>query len=104
MRIHLRYLKWVLLILVLWALVCAPATAGDDAVKFSGKVKKVLTQKGKVAVQDPTTKKRFSIVVDGKTKFEGFGKIGELKKGDAVSGSYSVNESGAYMTLDLKKE
>lgn len=75
-----------------------------DAVPFSGNVKKVIAAKNKVAIKDPATKKRFTVVVDSKSKLTGFSGIGDLKKGDAVSGQYVVNDKGLYVVTEMTKK
>ena len=59
------------------------ATAGD-AVPFSGIVKKVIADKNKVGIKDPDTKKRFTVIVNEKTKPDGLKILGALKKKDKV--------------------
>ena len=54
-------------------------TAGD-AVPFSGVIKKILPKKGKVGIKDPDTKKRFTIIVNEKTKPDGLKILNNLKK------------------------
>ena len=75
-----------------------------DAVPFSGNVKKVIAAKNKVAIKDPATKKRFTVVVGSKSKLTGFSGIGDLKKGDAVSGQYVVNDKGLYVVTEMTKK
>ena len=81
----------------------ASAWAGD-AVSFSGNVKKVIAAKSKVAIKDPATKKRFTVVVNDQSKFKGFSGIGDLKKGDAVSGQYVVTDKGLYVVTEMSKK
>ena len=66
-----RSLVWMLILMF-----AVPAWAGD-AVPFSGVVKKVIEKKMKVSVQDPETKKRFTIVLDDKSKLNGYSGIAE---------------------------
>ncbi len=75
-----------------------------DAVPFSGNVKKVIAAKNKVAIKDPATKKRFTVVVNEKSKLTGLSGIGDLKKGDAVSGQYVVNDKGLYVVTEMTKK
>lgn len=72
------------------------------AVSFTGKVKKVTLKKNKVAVIDPESKKRFTLIVDGQTKFSGWSGLGEIKKGDAIRGSYIVTDKGLYIATELQ--
>ena len=53
-----------------------------DAVPFSGIVKKVITKKNKVGIKDPDTKKRFTVIVNEKTKPDGLKILNTLKKND----------------------
>ena len=76
----------------------------QDAVGFAGKVKKVNPGKSKVSLIVPETKKRFTLIIDDKTKLDGYDGIGSVTKGDAVSGKYFVNEKGLYMAIELKKQ
>lgn len=85
------------------ALAGAPVWAGD-AVAFSGNVKKVIADKGKVAIKDPATKKRFTVVVNDQSKLSGFAGIGDLKKGDPVSGKYVVTDNGLYVVTEMTKK
>ena len=78
------------------------AVAGDqNAVSFSGKVKKVIVKKNKVAVKDPVTKKRFTLIVNEKTKMTGWESLADIKKGDAISGKYIVTDKGLYVAKEL---
>ncbi len=92
---------WVLILLLV--ILSAPVGAGD-AVSFSGQVKKVIAAKNKVAIKDPATKKRFAVVVNDQSKLTGFSGIGDLKKGDAVSGKYVVTDKGLYVATEMKKQ
>ncbi len=75
-----------------------------DAVSFSGNVKKVIADKHKVAIKDPETKKRFTVVVNDQSKLKGFKGIGELKKGDSVSGKYVVSDKGLYVVTEMARK
>ncbi len=75
-----------------------------DAISFSGNVKKVIAAKHKVAIKDPATKKRFTVVVNDQSKLKGFSGIGDLKKGDAVSGHYVVTDKGLYVVKEMTKK
>ena len=79
------------------------ATAGD-AVSFSGIVKKVLPAKNKVGIKDPDTKKRFTVIVNEKTKPDGLKILENLKKKDKVEGKYTVTGAGLYIALELRKK
>jgi hypothetical protein len=81
----------------------APVWAGD-AVSFSGNVKKVIVAKNKVAIKDPATKKRFTVVVNDQSKLTGISGIGDLKKGDSVSGQYVVTDKGLYVVTEMTKK
>ncbi len=100
--IHRQFMGCFILVLAL-VLTSASAWAGD-AVSFSGNVKKVIAAKNKVAIKDPATKKRFTVVVDGKSKLTGLSGIGDLKKGDAVSGHYVVTDKGLYVVTEMTKK
>ena len=78
------------------------ASAGD-AVSFSGVVKKVSPSKNKVGIKDPDTKKRFTVIVNDKTKPDGVKILGNLKKKDKVEGKYTVTDKGLYVALELMK-
>ena len=75
-----------------------------DAVPFSGIVKKVLPDKNKVGIKDPDTKKRFTVIVNEKTKPDGLKILGNLKKKDKVEGKYTVTGAGLYVALELMKK
>ena len=75
-----------------------------DAVSFSGNVKKVIAAKKKVAIKDPVTKKRFTVVVNDQSKIKGFSGIGDLKKGDAVAGQYVVTDKGLYVVTEMTRK
>jgi hypothetical protein len=86
------------------AIVCSgvPAWPGD-AVPFSGKVKKVIAKRNKVAIKDPVNKKRFTVVIDATSKLTGYSGIGDIKKGDSVSGKYVVTDKGLYVVTEMEK-
>ena len=75
-----------------------------DAVSFSGNVKKVIAAKNKVAIKDPATHKRFTVVVNDQSKLKGVSGIGDLKKGDAVTGQYMVTDKGLYVVTEMTKK
>ena len=81
----------------------AVVSAGD-AVPFSGIVKKILPDKNKVGIKDPDTKKRFTVIVNEKTKPDGLKILGALKKKDKVEGKYTVTDAGLYIALELMKK
>ena len=84
-------------------LFCQAAFADDpNAVEFSGKVKKVMVEKNKVAVKDPVTKKRFTLIVNDQTKMTGWASLADIKKGDPISGKYLVTDKGLYLATELK--
>ena len=93
----------VLFLSIVFALTVA-SDWGDGAVDFSGKVKKVIAAKHKVAIKDPATKKRFTVVVNDQSKLKGFSAIGDLKKGDAVTGKYIVTDKGLYVAVEMTKK
>lgn len=100
--IHRRFVMcWVVLLVLLFA---GSSVWAGDAVLFSGNVKKVIAAKNKVAIKDPATKKRFTVVVNEKSKLTGLSGIGDLKKGDAVSGQYVVNDKGLYVVTEMTKK
>ncbi|MBT5472079.1 MAG: hypothetical protein HOK41_15865 [Nitrospina sp.] len=79
------------------------ASAGD-VVPFSGVVKKVLSDKNKVGIKDPVTKKRFTVIVSDQTQPDGLKTLGNLKKKDEVQGKYTVTDAGLYVALELMKK
>lgn len=95
--------RWCLVLVIAWTLIGSPVWAGD-AVSFSGNVKKVIAAKSKVAIKDPVTKKRFTVVVNGQSKLKGFPGIGDLKKGDAVAGQYVVTDKGLYVVTEMTRK
>ncbi len=100
-----RNRKWLALILFLTiGLAGSQLWAGEDAVAFSGKVKKVMVDKNKVAIKDPVTKKRFAVVINEQSKLSGYTKIGDIKKGDAFSGKYLVTDKGLYIATELGRK
>ncbi len=98
-----RRFMWRLVLVVALVLTSSPVWAGD-AVSFSGNVKKVIAAKSKVAIKDPATKKRFTVVVNEKSKLKGISGIGDLKKGDAVAGQYVVTDKGLYVVTEMTKK
>ncbi len=101
----LKRLSVVFFVALVLSLVGATVQADDkNAVAFSGEVKKVIAKKNKVAVVDPQTKKRFTVIVDDKTKISGWKELTEIEKGDAISGKYVVTDKGLYIATELKGE
>ena len=100
-----RNLKWLALILCFAiGLAGSQLWAGGDAVIFSGKVKKVMVAKNKVAIKDPVSKKRFAVVINKQSKLSGYKGIGDIKKGDMVSGKYVVTDKGLYIAVELGRK
>jgi len=98
-------MKRIICLTALLFLFCGTALANDsNAVQFSGKVKKVILKKNKVAVMDPATKKRFTLVVTDQTKMTGWGGLADIKKGDPISGKYIVTDKGLYVATELNGE
>ncbi len=98
-----RRFMWRLVLVVALVFTSSPVWAGD-AVSFSGNVKKVIAAKNKVAIKDPATKKRFTVVVNEKSKLKGISGIGDLKKGDAVAGQYVVTDKGLYVVTEMTRK
>jgi len=92
-----------LVLVVALVFMSSPVWAGD-AVAFSGNVKKVIAAKHKVAIKDPATKKRFTVVVNDQSKLTGIAGIGDLKKGDAVAGQYVVTDKGLYVVTEMTRK
>jgi hypothetical protein len=100
--INQRFLWYLVLVI---ALVSASSSVwAGSAVSFSGNVKKVIAAKNKVAIKDPATKKRFTVVVNDQSKLKGFSGIGDLKKGDAVAGQYVVTDKGLYVVTEMTRK
>ena len=98
-------MKRIVLLTLFCSLFYGAALADDsNAVQFSGKVKKVIVKKNKVAVVDPATKKRFTLIVTEQTKVSGWGGLADIKKGDLISGKYIVTDKGLYVAEELKGE
>ena len=100
--INRRFILCLVLVVAL-VFMSSPVWA-RDAVAFSGNVKKVIAAKHKVAIKDPATKKRFTVVVNDQSKLTGFSGIGDLKKGDAVTGQYVVTDKGLYVVKEMTKK
>ena len=97
--INRRFVGYLVL-MIAFVFMSSPVWAGD-AVSFSGNVKKVIAAKSKVAIKDPATKKRFTVVVNDQSKLKGISGIGDLKKGDAVAGQYVVTDKGLYVVTEM---
>lgn len=95
----LRVIIWTV---VLCGLFAGPLWADELAeVAFSGVVKKVTPEKNKVSVKDPESKKRFTVTLDENTKLTGYTAIGDIQKGDKVTGAYRVTPAGVYLATAL---
>ena len=57
-----------------------------------------------MGIKDPDTKKRFTIIVNEKTKPYGLKILNTLKKNDRVEGRYTVTGAGLYIALELMKK
>ena len=84
--------------------VCSVVAAAGNAASFSGIVKKIFPDKNKVGIKDPDTKKRFTVIVNEKTKPDGLKIMEILKKKDKVEGKYAVTSAGLYIALVLMKK
>jgi len=95
-------LLMIMLTALFAGLFAAPVFAGDAAeVAFSGVVKKVTVGKQKVAIQEPETKKRFTVTLDKDTRLTGYAGIADIKKGDNITGAYAVTPAGVYLAKRL---
>lgn len=92
------------IVFLFWFFLSVAVVSAGDAVPFSGIVKKVLPDKNKVGIKDPDTKKRFTVIVNEKTKPDGLKILGALKKKDKVEGKYTVTDAGLYIALELMKK
>ncbi len=99
MRVQTRWIFFLVVFVLL--LVSATLVQGQDAVDFSGVVKKVKVDKSKVSIKDPETKKRFTVIIDDKTKLKGYSGVADVKKGDMVAGKYFVTSDGKYIATEL---
>jgi hypothetical protein len=77
--------------------------AQENVVEFSGVIGKTNPAENKVFVVDPKSKKRFSVLIDGKSKLTGFSGISDIKKDDKVQGKYAVTPDGKYVATELSK-
>ena len=98
-----RFSLFGIMLLLGFFLAVGVSTAGD-AVPFSGVVKKVILNKNKVGIKDPETKKRFTVIVNEKTKPDGLKTLANLNKKDKVEGKYTVTDAGLYIALELVKK
>ena len=57
-----------------------------------------------MGIKDTDTKKRFTILVNEKTKPDGLKILNTLKKKDRVEGRYTVTGAGLYIALELMKK
>jgi hypothetical protein len=57
-----------------------------------------------VGIKNPDTKKRFTVIVNEKTKPDGLKILKTLKKKDRVEGRYTVTGAGLYIALELMKK
>ena len=57
-----------------------------------------------MGIKDTDTKKRFTILVNEKTKPNGLKILNTLKKKDRVEGRYTVTGAGLYIALELMKK
>ena len=94
---------WYLILVIALVFASSPVLAGDP-VSFSGNVKKVIAAKSKVAIKDPASKKRFTVVINKQSKLKGFSRISDLKKGDAVAGQYVVTDKGLYVVTEMTRK
>ena len=101
---RLSRLNFSTTMLLLWFFLSTTVVIAEDEVHFSGVIKKVIANKNKVGIKDPKTKKRFTIIVNEKTKPDGLKILGNLKKKNEVEGSYVVTDAGLYIAVKLKKK
>ncbi len=104
MVLHRNLKRFTLILFIVIGLAGSQLWAGGDAVVFSGKVKKVMVAKNKVAIKDPVSKKRFAVVINKQSKLSGYKGIGDIKKGDMVSGKYVVSDKGLYIATELSRK
>ena len=86
----------------LFLLPVAVVIAGDESY-FSGVIKKVISNKNKVGIKDPKTKKGFTVIVNEK-KPDGLKTLEILKKKNKVEGAYVVTDAGLYIAVKLEKK
>jgi len=97
-----RFKRVVFLAAFLFLLAATVQAEEPNAVAFAGTVKKVILEKNKIAVVDPESQKRFTLIVDEQTKFSGWSGLGEVKNGDAIRGKYVVTDKGLYIATELQ--
>jgi hypothetical protein len=101
--IKISKFSFTAIIFLLYFFLSVGVIAAVDAVPFSGIVKKIIPKKNKVGIKDPDTKKRFTVIVNEKTKPDGLKVLNTLKKKDRVEGRYTVTGAGLYIALELMK-
>ena len=89
------------MLFLLFFLPAAVVIAGDE-IYFSGVVKKIISNKNKVGIKDPKTKKRFTVIVNEK-KPDGLKTLEILKKKNKVEGAYVVTDAGLYIAVKLER-
>jgi hypothetical protein len=57
-----------------------------------------------VGIKDPDTKKRFTVIVNEKTKPDGLKILNTLKNKDMVEGRYTFTGAGLYIAVELMKK
>ena len=102
--VRIFQLSFPAIIILSYFFLLTGVASADDAVSFSGVVKKVLLGKNKVGIKNPDTKKRFTVIVNDKTQPGGLKILGNLKKKDKVEGKYTVTNKGLYIALELVKK
>ena len=91
------------MLLLLFFLLATVVIAGDE-IYFSGVVKKIISNKNKVGIENLKTKKRFTVIVNEKTKPDGLKTLEILKKKNKVEGAYVVTDAGLYIAVKLEKK
>ena len=91
------------MLFLLFFLPAVVVIAGDE-IHFSGVVKKIILNKNKIGIKDPKTKKRFTVIVNEKTKPDGLKTLKILKKKNKVEGAYVVTDAGLYIAVKLEKK
>ena len=100
----LSMLKFFATMLFLLFFFPAAVVIAGDEIYFSGVVKKVISNKNKVGIKDPKTKKRFTVIVNKKTKPDGLKTLENLKQNNKVEGAYVVTDAGLYIAVKLEKK
>ena len=101
---RLSRLNFSTTMLLLWFFLSVTVVIAADEVHFSGIIKKVISNKNKVGIKDPKTKKRFTVIVNEKTKPDGLKTLEILKKKNKVEGAYVVTDAGLYIAVKLEKK